>query len=367
MDEWVEAADGRVLVLLGAGASKPNLPTSAQLLEEVSTHLDATLTGDLTVHWLWRAIREQVEKIRVESGDIEDAYEAVRTLSYQDSDPTRYWIDGFTPFDFYLDDERGRRLRSQDAEFICAMLKDRSVDVLAKSAKGAPLEHFEALLRAPKVGVVALNYDDLLEKAAAMYAIPLATGAAQWDGGFAWTYPPESSHLLKVHGSYLWRSSRVLNPGVDGLPNVGLYEVSAPIEAAPNKRMDSTVVFGAGLKLTPHGPFPALMRAFTDHLEEAELLVAVGYRFAEEHISAAIYRWAALDPRRRLMIVDPSPKLDPPFHGDTYGALLSALWEDYRDPSSGVPGYAGSTGENRFRVVKQGVVEAFPTLFRGAH
>ena len=363
MDEWVADAEGRVFVLLGAGASKPNLPTSIQLLEQVSAYLDDELTADLTSHQLWRAIRPQIERIKAESGNIEDAYASVMTLTYQDSDPTRYWIDGFTPFDFYPDTHEGRRERASDADMLCHFLRGRSIDFLAKATEGAPLDHFEPLLLAQKVGVATLNYDDLLERAAAQFGVPLSTGAEGWDGGFRWAFPAETEHLLKVHGSYLWRSSRVLNEGVGGMPNIGLYEVEGVNEPAPNRRVDAPVIFGAGLKLTSSGPFPALMRAFTDHLEESDLLVVVGYRFADEHINGPIYRWATLDPARRIIIVDPFPAVEPPMTGDTYGSLLYALWDGYREPKSGAPGYAASTGQNRLRIVEQGVVEALPILF----
>lgn len=363
MDEWISEARGRVLVLLGAGASKPNLPTSAQLLDEVSAIFDADFTADLSLHHLWREIRPRIAAIGADSGNIEDAYEAIRTLTYQDSDPTRYWIEGFTPFDFYGDDEAGRRELASDANILCDMIRGRAIDVLAKGARDAPLDHFEPLLRAKKTAILSLNYDDLLEQAARQFDVPLATGAELWDGGFGWQFPDDANPLIKLHGSYLWRSSRSLNPHDGGLPNIGLYEMSTAIEPAPNRRIDSTVMFGAGLKLTPHGPFPALMRSFTDYLEQAELVVAVGYRFADEHVNAAIYRWASLDSRRRIMIVDPLPLTDPPFMGSTYASLLSAMWADYRDPKSGVPGYAGSTGDNRLRIVKKGVVEALPELF----
>lgn len=366
MNEWVEEAEGRVLVLFGAGASKPNLPTSVQLLEQVTDYLDAQLTNeDITNHRLWRAIRPQLEQIKNESGNIEDAYEAVRTLTYQESDPTRYWIDGFTPFDIYPDTDEGRRARAWDANVLCDFLRSRSIDFLAAATKDAPLEHFEPLLRAPKVAIATLNYDDLLEQAAKKFRVPLSTGSEEWDGGFLWQFPDGAQRLIKVHGSYLWRAARVLNEGVGGLPNIGLYEVAKANDPSPGpKRMDAPVMFGAGLKLTADGPFPALMRSFTDHLQEADLLVVVGYRFADEHINATIRRWAALDASRRIIIVDPSPNLAPDMLHDSYGGLLHGMWDGYREPKSGVSGFIGSGGgPNRIQFIQEGVVEALPALF----
>lgn len=91
-------AGGRVLTLLGAGASKPALSVSAEFTDIVLASIHEATTNfaaESRVPELWRDIRPVVVSL---GSNIEDLYQAVETLAYRDSDPTRFWVNGFMEF-----------------------------------------------------------------------------------------------------------------------------------------------------------------------------------------------------------------------------------------------------------------------------
>ncbi|MFB7894683.1 SIR2 family protein [Microbacterium sp. NPDC056044] len=209
-----------------------------------------------------------------------------------------------------------------------------ALHLLSAASEGAPLDHFLPLLQEDLLGIATLNYDTLVESAGRAHGVRVSTGAEEWDGGFRWRFADDAVRLLKIHGSFTWRPSKPLDGGGGGVPNIGLYEMSAVDEPAPNNRVDSTLIFGGQVKLTPHGPFPALMRQFADWLEQADVIVAAGFGFADEHIVGAIRRWASLDANRKMIIVDPYPRTTGPFVGDTYGGFCTRCGRDTEIPSA---------------------------------
>lgn len=326
--QWVQEADGHVLFLLGAGASKPALPVSSELTVLVLASVDRAVEDfgpNSRVPQLWRGIRPVLEEI---GSNVEDVYQAVETLSYQESDPTRYWATGFVDFPEY---DRDRKEMARDARWISRMIQGHTLGALNRAQRGAPLDHLELLLRASKTGIVTLNYDQLLEYAGSQFGVRVSTGAEIWDGGFRWRFEPNAVPLLKLHGSMTWRGSRSLNhESGNRVPAIGFYEVGELNEKAPNGLLDPTVIFGSGSKSNPASAFPALTRQFHDWLDESELLVVVGYSFRDQHVDEAIRRWASLSPSRRMIVIDPYPRRDTSETEDVLSGLLSAMDPSWR-------------------------------------
>lgn len=358
--EWVGRAGGRALFLLGAGASKPALPVSAELTEIVLASIDeATLNfaAESRVPELWRGIRPVLASM---GSNIEDLYQAVETLTYQDSDPTRFWVKGFMEFPTYGGDTAEL---ARDAHWILDMIQGHTLGALDTAQADAPLGHFEPLLRAAKTGIVTLNYDQLIERAGEKFGVEVSTGAELWDGGFQWQFETGAVPLLKMHGSMTWRGSRSINHESGNLlPAVGFYETRGLNEAAPNRLLTPTVIFGSGSKTTPFSAFPALTRQFHDWLEESELLVVVGYSFRDQHVDAAIRRWASLSASRRIIVIDPSPRRYIGQGEDTLGGLLWAMDAEYRTPDADVPSVAATFGKNRMIFLIGGVESFLPVL-----
>lgn len=358
--QWVAEANGRVLFLLGAGASKPSLPVSSELTAIVLTSLDQAFenwAADSQVPQLWKDIRPVVESM---GSNIEDVYQAVETLTYQQSDPTRYWVTNFTEFPSY---GGTHEQLAQDASAILHMIQRHTLTALDAGQQSAPLEHFEPLLRADKIGIVTLNYDQLIERAGAEYGLPVSTGAEQWNGSTRWTFADGAVSLLKLHGSMTWRASKSLNHESGNMvPAMGFFEVGGLDDAAPNNLLTPTIIFGSGAKNSPFSAFPALTRKLHDWLEEAELLVVIGYSFRDQHVDAAIYRWASLDPRRRIVVIDPFPRRTIPTSEGVLGGLLWAMDAEYVPSDWGTASAASSIGVNRMIFLTDSVTDQLPAL-----
>lgn len=355
--EWIEGSTGRTVVLLGAGASQPFVPMSRALTPLVIEYLDETYTADLPSHQLWRAISPEA---RLLGDDIEYLYQAVETLGYQESDPTRHWIEGFRRLGPYDESEVGRREFARDARFITSTIASAAYGIIRERSASASTDHFSSLLRAGVAGIVTLNYDTILETSARVHGIPLSTGAEQWDAGSRWSFPAGHLPLLKLHGSVNWRASRVVTPTWQ-IPRVGLYEVDDPAAAAPNGRIDANLVFGGGNKLRPDGPWPALFAAFEDILAAADVLVVVGYSFRDPHVDLAMRRWVAGGGERKLIVIDPYPNDSAPMQS-SFGSFRYALDPDYV-AADGTEGLLRGRDGRRMALVREGVTSGLPQVF----
>lgn len=359
--EWVELAGDRVVFVLGAGASKPALPVSSELTQIVFESIDRAISdfaAESRVPQLWLAIRPVLAEM---GSNIEDVYQAIETLTYQISDPTRHWVTGFAAFENY--DGGGSAKLVQDAQWILDMVQSHSLTALDEAQEAAPLEHFKSLLQRPMIGIVTLNYDQLVERAGEQFGIPVSTGADLWPGGIQWHFEPGSVPLLKLHGSMTWRGSRSLNHESGNLvPATGFYEVSGLNEPAPNNLVTPTVIFGSGSKNNPHSAFPALTRQFQDWLEQTDLLVIIGYSFRDEHVDAAIRRWTSLSPSRRMIVIDPYPRRDNALLDDVLSELLWAMDPMYRPTNWDKASAASAAGVQRIIFLTDGVDRKLPEL-----
>jgi len=335
---------------------------SAELAALVMESIDKAIQNwapESLVPNLWREIRPVLESM---DSNVEDIYQAVETLTYQETDPTRHWVTGFTRFDAY--EGRTGELR-QDAQWILDMIQAHALRSLDTAQADAPLEHFRPLLNTPKVGIVTLNYDQLVEMAGAKFEIPVSTGAELWAGGVTWEFEPDAVPLLKLHGSMNWRGSRSLNHEAGNMvPAMGFYEVAGLDAAAPNRLLTPTVIFGTGSKSNPYSAFPALTRQFHDWLEQSDLLVVTGYSFRDEHIDAAIRRWASLSHHRRIIVIDPFPRRDIRQDDGVFGGLLWAMDVEYRPKDWDTASGAASADLRRmiFLTARDGGITEFPVL-----
>lgn len=358
---WVDEADGRTTFLLGAGASKPALPVSAELTAIVLGDIDARMddwSEDSRVPDLWRGIRPTLTGL---GANVEDLYQAIETLTYQDSDPTRHWISGFASIAGYGGD---RAELADDSGVVLHLVQRAALRALSSAETAAPLAHFVPLIESPKLGIVTLNYDQLVERAASTFGLSVSTGAELWDGGLRWRFEDGHVPLLKLHGSMNWRASRPLHRDSGNLvPCVGLYEVPGLDDAAPNGLVTPAVIFGSGAKDTPFSVFPTLTRTFHDWLDDSELLVIVGYSFHDPHVDAAIQRWASLASSRRIVVIDPFPRRTlPPVDGGVLGGLMWAMDPEYVPSDWGTESAAKSLGVQRLLFIESTAEDSVPSL-----
>ena len=336
--EWVADAAGKVTVVLGAGASRPaGLPTSRELTKIVFDALDERSRDPQT----WAFVRKHVPG---ESVDVEQLWRSLEDL--------RRVLAGHSPWLGLVSIPPAVTAKSiADIQF---NILDVTVSSLRNGSVGAPTGYLESLVRADLVGIATLNFDTLVETAAAAVGARVKTGADEWEGGYSWPIPRNATPLLKIHGSLDWYS---VVRGAGPIPRSGLETISRDEELRYNGRgIFSDLRFGLENKLTQDGAMPALLTAFSEILSESELVVAVGYGFRDVHVDVALDRWAEGDNSRRLLVVDPTrdpddlealEKSGSEWFGHTVAGLRHDVW----------------TGQERVRIIDESAETAFDRLF----
>lgn len=357
MHDWVAAANGKTLVLLGAGASAPSLPVSRELTDLVIESMNERLDdhpGYLKRAWVM--VREQLRG----TSNIEEFYSSLADVEHQDDDTTRFWVQEWVPLPKVLPTDGDGVNGRQSFGFLAHMVQNSVMTILAQKTEAADKAYLHSLVTADVRGIVTLNYDLMVEMAAIEAERPHTTGAEEWDGGVRWFAEDLGDGVLpvlKLHGSLNWRATRVVVGAP--LPIVG-FEVVGGNGLGPGKllaRLDEPAIFGLSGKMSPHDPYPALRSEFDRMLEAVELLVVAGFSFWDAHITAPIRRWLALDERRRIVIVDPffDPATTP------IRVLVDALCQGCM--VEGKPTLAAGLEIDRMRVLNVTAADGLGTLF----
>lgn len=136
--------------------------------------------------------------------------------------------------------------------------------------------------------IVTLNYDDVLEHMPGR-AMTYRVDSCPYPGQI----PMESLNpvnrplrLVKLHGSLDWRRNNVTGdvqlaqPGFSFRYNDEAWDGHTP-----------GVIFGAGNKLRPDGPYLALYHEFQAALSVSHQVIVIGYSFRDSHVNEALRRW----------------------------------------------------------------------------
>ena len=131
--------------------------------------------------------------------------------------------------------------------------------------------------------IVTLNYDDALETAMASAGYMFLMHAAPYPNltGATPNNPGQGLRLVKLHGSITWIR--------DG--SSGKVRERYPFEPGDDTTGPPGVIFGAGYKLRPDGPYLALYVEFLEALSRARRVIVIGYSFRDEHVNEALRRW----------------------------------------------------------------------------
>lgn len=336
------------LFLLGAGASvEAGVPMAVPMLAAIQERL----SGSPMYRDESRALRfvmgllEARKAIQVPTGtiiagrrlqpqlDVEEAFEAVEQLAQREDLPigafVGAWHAGVSALDapmaqsfssvaslersleHLVDKGTGRSGSSSSREVVKGIL-----DLMEPSTKrvfaslrtamlhalchvvGLPQESNTGYLR-PIVGsgspIVTLNYDNVIELAAQGAGVPLQVYLPGVD-----EVPRQGALLLKLHGSADWVRARL--KGAIPLQGVERTGVGGNGFGAGQPAL----IFGAGNKLIPDGPFQELLWTFRDVLERQASIVVVGYSWRDPHINEAIARWFNKDDSRSIRVIDPA-------------------------------------------------------------
>ena len=153
---------------------------------------------------------------------------------------------------------------------------------------------------ADRLKVFTLNYDLCVEKALQNLGMDVTTGFSRTTG--RWT--PElfgnggrGINLYKLHGSLNWIYD-------DNLENQQLTEdYSSPLENPPEWGRGPQLVLGPGNKLQFDDPFVTLYYEFHQALKQAKVCVTIGFSFGDNHITVPLIQAK----QRGLAIVDVRP------------------------------------------------------------
>jgi hypothetical protein len=150
--------------------------------------------------------------------------------------------------------------------------------------------------------IATLNYDNTIEVVATKAGFPLETGIEQWSQSGQFPEATKGIYLLKLHGSIDWS----FQPGKYSNQKPLPYQVLEKVDYT-NKSMSNyqpALIFGQRNKLTTKGPFLDLLRAFTEALDNTDLLTVVGYSFRDEHINEFIGQWLNGNEQRQIRIIN---------------------------------------------------------------
>ncbi len=257
-------------------------------------------------------------------------------------------IEKFVTGFFENDKERGPKQeqtfhRTNDA--MIAALKDL---VWIENANNvvhlAPLVN--ALDKQNRLVVATLNYDNGVELLASSQGVTCQTGLTEWSTTGRFETASAGLHLLKLHGSIDWVR---YNNGQQGAVMPTMMARQATRGEIKQEFHQPALLFGNRNKLTPEGPFLALLRAFERELEQCETLTVVGYSFHDPHINVYISRWLNSNNNHILRIVN-----GPDFLSNAYYSIEIYINQLFQF-SNNHPGQIKDTG----KYAREGLIELY--------
>jgi SIR2-like domain len=189
-------------------------------------------------------------------------------------------------------------LEGARAEMLSALLA-----VLAIT-DSTPLNYLDPLFglveRQGSLAVATLNYDLTVEEAARRHGVRCDTGLETWLSRGKLRWPERDVSLFKLHGSIDWMIYESHQRGE--LPLKKVQKAGEDIRGYP----EPAIVFGEAGKLRAEGPYIELLLAWSGQLQNADVLLIIGYSFRDQHVNEMIARWFNASPKRRIILLDPS-------------------------------------------------------------
>ena len=290
-----------VLILLGAGASiEAGIPDSASMVREIELGVGLTASPWVDYRPLYHYIRSSIyfaDGLDGLFGDrvsfnIERLVNALDELRKKEKHPLYPFVGAWNPKLLEVAGRDFDQVRSFRTEIV-KTLRETWV-ALEKSEEAAyygGLTRFQQELEYP-LRVFSLSYDLCVEKVCGDTNVQRGFDSRRWDWRlFNETSDDTASILLyKLHGSIDWR-----------IENGRVTYSDAPSSILED---DLALIFGSTYKLQYVDPFLFLayeLRRWT--LDEARVIVAIGYGFGDEHINGILQQSLRESSDRRLLAV----------------------------------------------------------------
>jgi NAD-dependent SIR2 family protein deacetylase len=288
----VTLADPNTLVLLGAGASVgAGFPTSARLHELLLARLDPIYAN------VARLVFREDEAVDPERlframeflNALEMPAERLDTGLGNESRDIAALVQTWCPDVAEYLDIRRHRVQGSPLQRIIDQLWRALVDVFSlNEAPVQPRFKYLADLVSEMRGqtVVTLNYDDALEHMHG-WAMTFRIVSAPYPEPAVPDDPlTKPLRLIKLHGSVNWSRDNATGDVSPMQPTVSFrYTREAWEGHTPG------IIFGAGNKLRPDGPYLALYQEFREALARAHQVIVIGYSFRDPHVNEALRQW----------------------------------------------------------------------------
>ena len=291
--DWSEA--GHTVVLVGAGISADiGLPVTAELHAQLFERLDplyANLAAlvfaegePVDIERLFRVI-QFLHALETSARPLD------QRISYDGLDIARLVAAWKESIENYLAAQRSVVQGSATGRLIDS-LWDALFQILWISANNPPdIRYLRWLLKSMQDGtIVTLNYDNGLEVAAIQPAAqPIDAGPYPTPPIPGLTDQHNRVRIIKLHGSLNWitdaTTGTVTVASSDDLLTRRWVDLISPSRPAPG------IIFGAGNKLRPDGPYLDLYVEFKQALANADRFIIIGYGWGDAHVNELIRRW----------------------------------------------------------------------------
>jgi SIR2-like domain len=295
-----------VVLLLGAGASVPaHIPASQGMIKEIEKLLESSWADYKRLYFFVKSAIQFSDGIHgrfdTDTFNVEKLVETLDDLRRGDEHPLYPFVGAWVP---KLYEVAGSDLQKVTAfrEEIVRRLRDDWIQLEYKEHAQyfAHLTRFQRELQEP-LRLFTLNYDLCVETALSdVSESPSITFERGFDEQKKWDWRrfeyergdgPPDIYLYKLHGSIDWTRDE----------NDNLTYRDAVSQINPE---DLAIIFGTPAKLQAVDPFLFFayeLRKWT--LEEARLIVTIGYGFADDHINGILRQSLKGNHTRKLLAV----------------------------------------------------------------
>jgi hypothetical protein len=284
--------DPDTLVLLGAGASVgAGFPTSTRLHELLLERLDPIYANLARLVFRDDEVVDPERLFRVMEflSALETPNERFDTALGNESRDLAAIVQAWCPEVAEYLDSGQHRVQGSPLQRTIDQLWRALVNIFSlNEAPTQPKFKYLADLTSDLRGqtVVTLNYDDALEHMQGWAMTFRIISTPYPEAAVAGDLLTTPLRLIKLHGSLDWSRDNAsgdvwpLSPAVSFRHTPEAWDGHTP-----------GIIFGAGNKLRPDGPYLALYQEFLESLARAHQVVIIGYSFRDAHVNEALRKW----------------------------------------------------------------------------
>lgn len=294
-------------LLLGAGASNPaNIPLVKEFINDFKRDM-GTRSNSTDIRILITTLEKIINKWKEKKQGLDIDLEILYEVLYQINRPNIHPIAGNITESFF---PRGSETVFLEAELMGYIQKRCLISDHNKVEYLAPLLNFFEI--SPTLDIITLNYDTTIETLCISKNI-------HWTDGFdsKGNWNPRQFHvnqrqkmvrLFKLHGSVSWYHGPLVKAKYKRILESDLRAVGRKMHRAFTPTIDALMIYPGIGKQVIFGPYIEMMAHFRKLAFSSELCISIGYSFSDPHIKGIILDHLHLNPKLKLVIVNPRAK-----------------------------------------------------------